>query len=144
MTIEQRRSKRTDDFLPIEIRVVHELDGRELAGPFSGRIIDISKHGACLFMSQIMVHAFHVFYSTRETDHAVLQLIIDLQPDGGRHVLTARPVWMSTFRQNAIRAFKMGVDFIEDSGALQMRILRAALYKHQKTRGAWWRQHSRV
>ncbi|WP_310600939.1 PilZ domain-containing protein [Desulfobulbus sp.] len=144
MAIEQRRSERIDDFIPLEIRVVHASDGQELAGPFSGRIIDISDHGVCLLMTQIMVRAFHVFHSTRDAEDAVLQLVIDQPPEFGRHVLTARPVWMHLFRQDEIRAFKMGVEFAETPEVEQMRESLADLCKDRETRSAWWQQHSQA
>ncbi|MCL2458392.1 MAG: PilZ domain-containing protein [Desulfobulbus sp.] len=143
MAIEHRRSERLADFLPLEIRVVHASDGQELAGPFSGRIIDISAHGACLLMTQIMIRAFHVFHSTRGAEDAVLQLIIDQPPELGRHVLTARPVWMRIFRQDEIRAFKMGVEFIETPEAEQIREALANLCKNREARGDWWQKHRR-
>jgi len=144
MAFEQRQYKRNADFLPIEIRVVHAPDGRELAGPFSGRIIDISLHGAGLLVTQIMNHTFHVFHSTRDTKGAALQLVIDQPPDIDRHVLIAYPVWLNVFRQDAIKAFKMGVKFIGTPEDKQMRALLAVLRKDQKTRGTWWRERCRT
>lgn len=141
MTAEHRRSERVADFLPLEVYVVRMGDGQSIAGPFSGRIIDISAHGACLLMTQIMQGGFHLFHSTREIGDAVLKLAIDQQPEIGPAVLTALPVWMDVFRQREIRAFKMGVAFSEDPGKEQMRELREALQKNQAQRGSWWRRH---
>lgn len=143
MTSDLRRSERIVDFLPLEVHAVHGQDGRLLAGPFSGRIIDISAHGACLLMTQIMDGAFHVFHSTNDTDGAVLRLTIEQPPDLGPHVLTARPVWLDLFRQGEIRAFKMGVEFTEDPEKKQMRELHQALRRNQETRGSWWQRHVR-
>ncbi|MCL1981133.1 MAG: hypothetical protein FWG62_08690 [Proteobacteria bacterium] len=142
MAAELRRSERTSDFLPLETRVIDASSGQELAGPFSGRIIDISAHGACLLMTQIMVRSFHVFHSTREAEDAVLQLVIDQQPELGRHVLTARPVWLHLFRQDKIRAFKMGVEFIETPEVKQMLRVLADLCRDREARSAWWKKHS--
>jgi hypothetical protein len=143
MTIEQRRSERIVDFLPLEVHVASGTDGKILAGPFSGRIIDISTHGACLLMTQVMINTFHVFHSTRDLDEAVLRLIIDHPPDLGPHTLSARPVWLDVFRQQEIRAFKMGVEFTEDPEKEQMRKLRAALRHNQDQRAQWWQNHCR-
>lgn len=144
MTNEQRRSQRIHDFLPLEVHAVLAASGRIIAGPFSGRIIDISMHGACLLMTQIMIDGFHVFHSTRDTADAVLRLGIDHPPDISAHFLTARPVWMDLFRQQEIRAFKMGVEFTEDPEKEQMRELRKALQINQEQRGSWWRSHCRI
>jgi hypothetical protein len=132
------------DFLPLEVRVIHHPDGRILAGPFAGRIIDISRHGACLLMSQVMHHTFHVFHSTQETDAAALQLAISLSPDSPEHLLNARPVWLALFDHESIRAFKMGVEFTEDPEQKTMRDLREAMQANQGQRAGWWRQHCRM
>jgi hypothetical protein len=144
MNVEHRRSERIIDFLPLEVHVMAKKDGQIIAGPFSGRIIDISAEGACLLMTQIMHNDFHVFHSTRDTNDAVLRLTIDHPPDIGLCTLTALPVWMDVFRQQEIRAFKMGVEFTEDAGKKQMRELQAALRNNQEQRGNWWQRHCRM
>lgn len=144
MHVEHRRSERIVEFLPLEVYAVDQRADRVLAGPFSGRIIDISNHGACLLMTQVMQNDFHVFYSTRDSDDAVLKLTIDHPPDIAPCTLLARPVWMDVFRQQEIRAFKMGVEFVENPEKEQMRELRAALGNNQEQRGNWWRQHCRM
>ncbi len=144
MNVEHRRSERIADFLPLEVHVVDQKDDQILAGPFSGRIIDISAHGACLLMTQIMHNDFHVFYSTRDTDNAVLRLTIDHPPDINLCTLNALPVWMDVFRQQEIRAFKMGVEFTEDPEKNQMREMQATLRNNQEQRGNWWQRHCRI
>jgi hypothetical protein len=143
MHVEHRRSERIVEFLPLEVYVMDQRDNRTLAGPFSGRIIDISIHGACLLMTQVMQNDFHVFHSTRDTRDAVLKLTIDHPPDIAPCALIALPVWMDVFRQQEIRAFKMGVEFTENPEKEQMHELRAALLNNQEQRGNWWRQHCR-
>jgi len=143
MDAESRRSQRILDYLPLEVHVVSKLDGRSLAGPFAGRIIDLSIHGACLLMSQVMRNSFHLFHSTRETDDGVLQLTIDHPPDLDKCTLSAMPVWMGLVRQQEIRAFKLGVEFTGDPEDRQMRELREAILKNQQQRGGWWQEHCR-
>jgi len=144
MTIENRRSERIIDFLPLEVHVVDLNNGQVIAGPFSGRIIDISAHGACLLMTQIMHDGFHVFHSTRDADNTALRLTIDQPPDIDPCAFIALPVWMDVFRQQEIRAFKMGVEFTEDPEKKQMREIRSALRKNQEQRGNWWQRHCRI
>ena len=143
MDSESRRSHRILDYLPLEVRVVGKQDSRILAGPFSGRIIDLSAHGACLLMSQVMHNNFHVFHSTREVDDCVLQLMIDHPPDLNQCMLLAQPVWMGLVRQEEIRAFKMGVEFIGDPEDPQMLELREAIRQNQGQRGSWWQKFGR-
>lgn len=141
MSIDCRRSPRLIDFLPLEVRVVRDPDNRILAGPFAGRIIDFSRHGACLLMSQVMQNAFHVFHSTREINNAALQLSITLSPDSPEYLLVAHPIWLALFQQEKIRAFKMGVEFTEDPEKETMCALREAIHANQGQRAGWWQRH---
>lgn len=142
--IDQRRSERIVDFLPLEIHAIDLTCNEVLAGPFSARIIDISTHGACLLVTQVLLNGFHVFYTTRESDDTVLRLSIDETSEVGLHVLTARPIWMDTFRQDEIRAFKMGVEFTENLGKAQMRDVQTALSINQGQRARWWQKHCKA
>ena len=144
MSTDSRRSPRLIDYLPLEVRVIRAVDHQPLAGPFAGRIIDISIHGACLLMTQVLQQHVHVFHTPRTTDGLALQLAIDLETEQAHHLLTARPVWLSAVRQRQILAFKMGVEFTTDPNKEQMRELRQALRAHQEERANWWHRHSHL
>jgi len=139
MITELRRSKRIAEYLPILINAKDQTSGSVLAGPFSGRIIDISDHGACLLMTQVMQRSYHLFHSTREQDSRFLQLIVNVPPDNIPFSIAARPVWMDRFLQEEIRAFKLGIEFLTDPESKLMRQLQAALRVQQHKRGEWWK-----
>jgi hypothetical protein len=142
MITELRRSKRITDYLPILVSAKNGDTGALLAGPFSGRIIDISEYGACLLMSQVMKDAYHVFHSTREDDTRILQLTINVPPDNIPFSITAHPIWLDLFRQDQIRAFKMGIEFITSPEGELMKQLQKAMKIQQRKRGNWWTSHT--
>jgi hypothetical protein len=142
MITDLRRSNRMADYLPLLVYAIDGINGSRVAGPFSGRIIDISKHGACLLMTQVLRDNHHIFYSTREDSSQVLQLHIHLPPDISNFSITAVPIWMSSFRKEDISAFKMGIEFLTSPEGKQMKRLQQALGKKQKQRGAWWQRNS--
>lgn len=144
MITENRRSARTADYLPVEVHAVNEHEGSSIAGPFPASIIDISRHGACLLMPQIFLNGFHIFHSTRENDDTLLRLTISDPPELRHVVLTAVPIWMDLFRQEEIRAFKMGVEFTDTPEANQMKELEKTLKKDQEQRKSWWRKHCKL
>ena len=143
MNIDHRRSPRNIDYLPLEVHVV-QAEGRVVAGPFSGRIIDISGHGACLLMSQIIRSGFHLFLSTRDNKETFLQLTISNLEDFDRFIMLARPVWMADFQQQGIRAFKMGVCFAGNPEEHGMKELLKAIQENQAQRGHWWKTHCKM
>lgn len=120
MSVEQRRSKRYDRFLPITVSALAEGGNTVKAGPFQGRIINISRHGACLLMSQVMASSFHIYYSIKETPSSFLQLTINIQPEIIDCRIMGQPVWMDVFREGEIRAFKIGVAFLGNADDEQM------------------------
>lgn len=144
MSSDSRRSPRLIDYLPLEVRVIRAVDHHLLAGPFAGRIIDISIHGACLLMTQVLQQHVHVFHTPRTTEGLVLQLDIDLDGEQGHYLLTARPIWLSAVRQHSILAYKMGIEFTTDPDKEQMRELRQALNANQEQRAAWWQRHNHL
>ncbi len=142
MITELRRSKRITDYLPILVNAKNGSTGDRLAGPFSSRIIDISEHGACLLMTQVMQKGYHIFHSTREDDSRVLQLTINVPPENIPFSVTAHPIWLDLFRQDQIRAFKMGIKFLIGPESEQMKQLKKAMQMQQKSRADWWASHT--
>ncbi len=138
MISELRRSKRYTDFLPISVSAISGTSNKTIAGPFSGRIIDISRHGACLLMTQVLLRAYHVYHSTKEDDSASLQLHINLPPNLTNFIIPARPVWLNQFDMEDIRAYRMGVSFLLSPDGEQMKRLEKVMMKKQKERDELW------
>jgi hypothetical protein len=138
MISELRRSKRYTDFLPISVSAMSGVSNSTIAGPFSGRIIDISRHGACLLMTQVLLRTYHVYHSTRDDDSSFLQLHINLPPNLNDFIIPARPVWLVPFDMEDIKAYRMGVDFMISPDGEQMKKLEKVMMKKQKERDVLW------
>jgi len=138
MITDLRRSKRFTDFLPISVSAVSGTDKSVLAGPFSGRIIDISRHGACLLMTQVLLKTYHVFHSTKENDSNYLHLRINIPPDLVNFTLPAVPVWLSPFVLDEIKVFRMGVEFLLNPDGEQVQRLEKVMQKKQAERDQLW------
>ena len=138
MITDLRRSKRFPDYLPVILHAKHGPSGTLLAGPFHGHLINISRHGACILLSQVMVDRFHVFHSTREDDNRLLVLDFDLPAAEGTKSLPARPIWFDRFIHARIKAFKMGLDFLISPDGEEMAEIFTALRKEQPKRARWW------
>lgn len=137
MNTDLRRSKRYNDFLPISVKAVPGGNA-DPVGPFSGRIIDISRHGACLLMTQVLLKTYHVFHSTKDDEQAVLELHINIPPTIKNFILPCRPVWIAPFQIEEIKAFKMGVDFLTDPEGEKMKRLEKEMMLKQKERDEIW------
>lgn len=138
MITDLRRSKRYNDFLPISVSAISGTDRKTIAGPFSGRIIDISRHGACLLMTQVLLRTYHVYHTTRENDSRFVQLQINIPPDLVNFTIPALPVWIKPFDIDEIKAFRMGVDFLISPDSEQMQRLEWVMRKKQTERDELW------
>ncbi|WP_028583077.1 PilZ domain-containing protein [Desulfogranum mediterraneum] len=138
MIIDLRKSSRKADFMPLAIHAVNGVDGNPLAGPFSGRILDFSKHGACLLMTQVLIGPYHIYHSTKDNDSNLLQLKITHPPELYELIIPARPVWIAPFQRQEIRAYKLGVEFMVSPDGKQMQMITAAMEKGQQQRSNWW------
>ncbi len=139
MITDLRKLKRYTDFLPISVSAMSGIKNNFVAGPFSGRIVDISRHGACLLMTQVMSKSFHIFHSTKENDSLFLELYINIPPDLVAFVMPARPVWMNAFNMEDIRAFRMGVNFLMNPDGEKMKHLERIMGQKQQQREEHWK-----
>ncbi|MCL7488562.1 MAG: PilZ domain-containing protein [Desulfobulbaceae bacterium] len=138
MNTDLRRSKRYADFLPISVFAVPGGESGETVGPFSGRIIDISRHGACLLMTQVLQRNYHVYHSTMDNEESILELHINIPPELCNLVIPCRPVWINPFQIEEIKAFRMGVNFLLSPEGEKMQRLEKELMKKQKDRDELW------
>lgn len=123
MTQELRKSDRYNRFLPIGVQALNCCTSEVITGQSPGRIINISRHGACLLLSQIVTNSFHLFHSTKESDTICLQLTINIQPEVVNCCIPGQPVWMDNFREGDLHAFKIGVKFTCDAESHEMKHL---------------------
>ena len=138
MNTDLRRSKRYADFLPISVVSLPDGDHTKSVGPFSGRIIDISKHGACLLMTQVLQKTYHVYHTTADNENSILELHINIPPELRNISIPCRPVWLRPFQIEEIKAFRMGVDFLLNPEGEKMHRLEKELMKKQKERDELW------
>ena len=127
MNSEMRRSKRYNDFIPVSVQAQNGVNGKKEAGPFSGRIINISRHGACLLMSLGVLESYEVYSKTYQNDSSYLEIQGAIPTETEKFKLAARPVWTDPFIMDDMRAFKMGVEFMANPEGEQMNTIIEAV-----------------
>ncbi len=120
MISELRRSKRFNDFIAVSVEAHNGMNGQKEAGPFSGRIINISRYGACLLMSLGVLDAYQVYSSTHKDDSSYIDIQGSIEPEINNFKLSARPIWAEPIVMDDIRAFKMGVEFLVNPDSEKM------------------------
>lgn len=121
------------NYVPIEITAQHAGTGKVLAGPLRGRLFDLSKDGACLLLSEIMDHSYHLFYSTQENNLFFLNIFLGYTPESDEDLkISALPLWFNIFQQGQIRNFIMGVEFTGNIEGNALRKLLNAVAEHHR------------
>lgn len=118
MKQDQRKSQRISEFMPISV-FIRNAEGEVLAGPFTGRIVDICRDGACLLMTQVQSGQWHVYRSPRKDATLSLQLVVNQPAQGLNMDINARPVWMNTFERDELQERIMGVTFLASGNGRQ-------------------------
>ncbi len=137
----KRKSERAEDYLPISVYIYDEENERQVAGPFSGRIIDISRHGAGIMMTQVLLNKMHVFHSTRNQPELSLLLHIPTPPDNIVFTIPATAKRLEYFNLKNLAAFKLGVEFKIPPDSEKMHRLHKAIKQQQEERAKWWEQY---
>jgi hypothetical protein len=112
MISEMRRSKRYNDFIAVSVVALNGINGNKVAGPFSGRIINVSRNGACVLMSLGVLDAYQVYSLTQKNDSSFIEISGRIESGNTKFKLSGRPIWSDPIIIDDIRAFKMGVDFM--------------------------------
>jgi len=115
MNTDLRRSKRYEEFLAVSVLARNRLNGGRESGPFAGRIVNISRHGACLLFSLGVLDTYNIYRSTYRNDALQLEIQGSVPPHMIKFNLAGRPVWMDPFVLDDIRAYKMGVEFLSEA-----------------------------
>lgn len=96
------------------------VNGKSQTAPFSGRIINISRHGACLLMPLGAMKSYEVYSKTYHNDSSYLEIKGSFRNESAKFIFTARPVWTDPFILDDMHAFKMGVEFLINPNGEQM------------------------
>ncbi len=130
MNTDLRRSKRYNDFMAVSILARNILTGEKEAGPFAGRIINISRHGACVLLSLGVLDTYNVYRSAHRNDSLELEIQGSIPSRMIRFSISGRPIWMDPFVLDEIKAYKMGVEFISDTAIEQADDIIESITSH--------------
>lgn len=123
MNSDLRRSRRYNDFIPVQVLAKNGVNGNRETAVYSGRIINISRHGACLLMPLGAMQSYEVYSKTHQDDSTYLEIRGNLRDENEKFAIPARPVWSDPFIIGELHAYKMGVEFMTNPEGEQMNSL---------------------
>ncbi len=91
-------------------------DGPAKSKSINCQIVDISRQGAGIITSQIIVDNQHLFFAALESENSILQLKIEVaksESNLGSLTFAVRPVWFDRVLDREPKPFKLGLEFFE-------------------------------
>ena len=80
------------------------------------QVVDLSRQGAGIITSQIIINNQHLFFASLESDDTILHLEMDVsteQSNSDSLTFAVRPVWFDRVLDKEPKPFKMGVEFFD-------------------------------
>ncbi len=112
MALFSPRPLRIESEYRVEIRLQENGGGGFLPGICEGILVNVSREGACIVLSQMLLEGRHLFFSTLNSERYHLVLLIK-NPQAGDECfeVPARSAWMDSCYYKDGPAFKIGVCF---------------------------------
>ncbi len=107
--------------------------------PVTGKMVDLSLHGACLFPDKIQYGCLHIFKSTQHHNNYIISLEYISDVDNNSLVIYGNSAWYnqsSFYKDDRIR-FKLGIEFLEDQDQDILRNFYAKLASRQDDKEGW-------
>ena len=113
---EKRQSKRHSIVFNATLYLCEGHNGPPKSKPIHCQIINLSRHGAGLITSQIIVDNQHLFFASLDSDDSILHLQLEIpksDDSSASLTLAVRPVWFDRILDREPKPFKIGVEFFE-------------------------------
>lgn len=125
MSTDQRHEQRHKEFIPVSVTALDTGKGRRQSGPLGCRLINISRHGACLLMSAAAAGVEGLTATSANGKNSLLEIRGALPGDETPFTLSARAVWSSPMIIDDMQGWQMGVQFADQLEEGQIQALAA-------------------
>ncbi|MCB2182952.1 MAG: hypothetical protein KQH63_13040 [Desulfobulbaceae bacterium] len=109
-------------------------NGDKLTPPVRCQIFDLSKYGARIITSQVIVDQHHLFFSTLESDEFTLFLEVEAAETSddektekeqlNQLIFPVRPIWFDRVLDQVQKPFKIGFEFNEKLSDEMVRLIK--------------------
>lgn len=112
----------------VDLYLYNKSNDSQLTDRVTALLLDVSRQGAGLRFSQVLIDGKHLFYAALDSDTTFLIIVFrstDNDPEKMTH-LVARPIWFDRDMEDSTMPFRMGVQFIDPAPpSVLSRLIRA-------------------
>jgi len=117
MDLFNRLRQRISIEIPVNVFLQNKSTGKISTRHVTGILVNLSKVGACIIFTKILLDGTHLFFTSLEQAENNL-FLKDFPINDDASCVTATAVWMDICTYNQQPSFKMGIKFQEDQKEL--------------------------
>lgn len=98
----------------VDLYLYDRSNNSQLTGRVAAKLLDLSKQGAGLRFSQVLIDGNHLCYAALDSDTIFITIVFRPTGDDPEKITTllARPVWFDRDMEDSVIPFRMGVQFV--------------------------------
>ena len=110
--------------------------------PVTGKMIDFSRHGACLLPDEILYGCQHIFTSTQHNKDFIVKLKFILDDQNNSLIIYGNSAWynQSYFDKADKVQFKLGIEFLKDQDQDTLQKFYVKMANHEGAREGWFKK----
>jgi hypothetical protein len=112
MDLFNRLRQRISIEIPVDVFLQNKTTGKISSRHVNGTLINLSKVGACIIITKVILDGSHLFFTSLEQAENNL-FLKDISINDDVSCLVATAVWMDICTYNQQPSFKMGIKFQE-------------------------------
>ncbi len=111
----RRKNRRSSHQQDVVLFLYDKSNKSQLTVGVPALLLNLSKHGAGLKCSQVLIDGNHLFYAALDSDTIFLNIVFRPLADTDEEIMTllARPVWLNRDMEDRDMPFSMGVQFVD-------------------------------
>ncbi len=110
----RRKNRRSSHQQDVDLFLYDKSNKAQLTAGVPALLVNLSKQGAGLKCSQVLIDGNHLFYAALDSDTIFLNIVFRPKEDTDEEIMTllARPVWLNRDMEDSNMPFSMGVQFV--------------------------------
>lgn len=111
----RRKNRRSAHQQDVDLFLYDKSNKSQLTVGVPALLLNLSKHGAGLKCSQVLIDGNHLFYAALDSETIFLNIVFRPLADTDEETMTllARPVWLNRDMEDRDMPFSMGVQFVD-------------------------------
>lgn len=137
----KRRKIRVSSNFRVSVNLCNtKNDNTPIGCAVSGKIVNYTHYGACLYLEDIKCGSHHIFNTTQDHENHIASLEYKTNDEDDALVIYGKPVWYNLLSSEIkSEKFKLGIEFLAEQDKKTFEKFLAKLADQQDAKASWLR-----